>query len=193
MDEIVDPGFLIHKTCAQLSIAIGRDLADSLSIDYKPEDYGFVMAKAISDFRDEQVLETLLDMGVQIGPWLKEIDLFIVKANNWQQYYANTNITMDPMAAKFFNDQMAKLDQSFLLPSGLPNRPGFRHAIISPSLFDSYGSSIFPGISDLLHDYDKLNSTQQEVRVDELNRHVSDLRVVIKKAGDFLQPPETFL
>lgn len=193
VDEIVDPGFLIHKTCAQLSIAIGRDLADSLSIEYRPGDYGRIMVQAIADFNAEEVLQTLKDMGVKIGPWLREIDLFVAKANNWQQNYENTNITMDPMAAKFFNDQMAKLDQSFLLPNGLPGRPGFKHAIISPSMFDSYGSSIFPGISDLLHDYENLNSTQQVARVDELNRHVSDLRVVIKRAGDFLQPPQTFL
>ena len=38
-----------------------------------------------------------------------------------------------------------KLDRVFLLPQGLPDRPLYRHAIISPSKYDSYSAGSFPG------------------------------------------------
>ena len=51
---------------------------------------------------------------------------------------------------------MTKLDRAFLLPGGLPERPMYRHAVISTSQFDSYGAGIFPGVTDLLYGVDDI-------------------------------------
>ncbi len=61
----------------------------------------------------------------------------------------------------------------------------FRHAIISPSVHNKYGSGAFPGIVDLLYDLEKGNGDAAKNN-DLLARHVTDLIVVIKAAKDFI-------
>ncbi len=101
--------------------------------------------------------------------------------------------TLNPMLARALNDQMTKLDRAFLLPFGLPDRPEYRHSIISPSQFNTYGESTFPGILDLLYNFDRLEGEEREKRIHQLEKHVSDLMVVIKGAKDFLDDVSVIL
>ena len=73
------------------------------------------------------------------------------------------------------------------LKIGLPGRPIYSHAIMSPAKFDSYGSGYFPGIGDLLYDYETLTEDEKKVRVVTLKKHVSQLMVVILRAVDYLK------
>ena len=45
----------------------------------------------------------------------------------------------DPIRLRMMNDQIMMLERVFLLPMGLPGRPATRHALFSPSKFNSYG------------------------------------------------------
>ena len=56
------------------------------------------------------------------------------------------------------------------LKIGLPGRPVYSHAIMSPAKFDSYGSGYFPGIGDLLYDFDTLTEDEKKVRVVTLKK-----------------------
>ena len=69
------------------------------------------------------------------------------------------------------------------------NRTKERHALFSPSKFDLYSPSYFPGVEDLLHGIDKLSGEQLEARRKELKKHLSDLMIVIRGAIGFLQEP----
>ncbi len=65
--------------------------------------------------------------------------------------------------------------------------PCCSHAIISPSEFNSYGSSVFPGLTDLLYGFEDItNPVEKERRREDLSVHISDLMVLIKAAADFL-------
>ena len=61
--------------------------------------------------------------------------------------------------------------------------------MISPSKFNSYGASFFPGLGDLLFGLEDLDEASQEYedRVDQLERHVSDLLVMVKRARDYVK------
>ena len=59
--------------------------------------------------------------------------------------------------------------------------------IMSPAKFDLYGSGYFPGIGDLLSDYETLTEDEKKVRVVTLKKHVSQLMVVILRAVDHLK------
>ena len=72
---------------------------------------------------------------------------------------------------------------------GLPDRPEHRHAIFSPAKFNSYGSSTFPGIGDLLHQIETLTGDEATHRWEQIKRHVSDLMIIIHGATNFLQKP----
>ena len=45
----------------------------------------------------------------------------------------------DSLRLRMKNDQMMMLERIFLLPDGLPGRKNYRHALLSPSKFNSYG------------------------------------------------------
>ena len=64
-----------------------------------------------------------------------------------------------------------------------------RHALFSPSKFDLYSPSYFPGVEDLLHGIDELQGSQLEDRRKELRRHLSDLMIVIRGAASYLDEP----
>ena len=46
----------------------------------------------------------------------------------------------------------------------------------------------FPGILDLLHDYEELEEKERVERVLELRRHLSDLMILFRQAAAWLQP-----
>lgn len=186
MDEIIDPGFNTHATCSRLSLAIGRSLSDSIVQDLRPTEYATLMTQAVKDLQAE-VIPQLDSLGVETEWMIEQVTAFSRAATDWQALFDTQSTQDNPILSRMFNDQMMKLDRLFLLSDGLPGRPELRHAIISPSMFNSYGSSVFPGITDLLHGIDLLDSDTKAKRVRELEKHVSDLMILIKSAGDFLK------
>ena len=61
------------------------------------------------------------------------------------------------------NDRMIKVERAFIYSYGLPGRRLVRHVIFAPSKYNLYGSSSFPGVSDILF---KLHETKDEEQVD---------------------------
>ena len=82
------------------------------------------------------------------------------------------------------NDQMIKMERAFIYSYGLPGRRLVRHVIFAPSKYNLYGSSSFPGVSDILF---KLDETGDE---DEVDRQISIARQCILAAVDILTPYE---
>ena len=80
------------------------------------------------------------------------------------------------------NNQMINVERAFIYSYGLPGRRLVRHVIFAPSKYNSYGSSSFPGVSDILF---KLDETGDEAEVD---RQISIARQAILAAIDILTP-----
>ena len=53
----------------------------------------------------------------------------------------SAGIINEPLKLRMLNDQIMHLERVFLLPNGLPGRPDTRHALFSPSKFNSYGKT----------------------------------------------------
>lgn len=181
MDTLIDPDYKIHSTCSKLITYLGRDLADSLVHDFRPQEYANLMNDTVGD------LEKLNQVGVDPQYLIDQIYKFAAISDQWTSSFDSDYVKKNPMLTRIINSQMTRLDRLFLLPQGLPGRALYRHAIISPSKYDSYGSSVFPGISDLLHDIDSLSPDEFSARIEQLKRHVSDLMIVIKAAGNYLK------
>ena len=94
----------------------------------------------------------------------------------------------DPLKARMINDQIMKFERVWIMPKGLPGRETIRHAIFSPAKFNAYGGAAFPGISDLLHEVDKLEEKERTERFLELRKHLSDLMILFRQAASWLQP-----
>ena len=48
------------------------------------------------------------------------------------------------------------------------------------------GGSAFPGISDLLHEVNKLDAGDRQQRFKEIRKHLSDLMIVLQQAASWL-------
>ena len=54
---------------------------------------------------------------------------------------------------------MVNVEKAFIMAAGLPDRPITRHVVFAPSISNTYGSTSFPGITDLVT---KENKTEQD-------------------------------
>ena len=48
------------------------------------------------------------------------------------------------------------------------------------------GGAAFPGISDLLHEVEKLNEVENQERFKQIRKHLSDLMIVLRQAASWL-------
>ena len=61
------------------------------------------------------------------------------------------------------NNQIINVERAFIYSYGLPGRHLVRHVIFAPAKYNLYGSSSFPGVSDILFE---LHKTGEEDAVD---------------------------
>jgi len=185
IERIVDPDFKLLSLSTKMTLSLVRDFAENIVLDFDLEDYNTIM----EDFQNDAQVQKLLDLGIDISGLMDAIDQFENATKTWQSNLDENmeSISNSPLMAKYINDQMMNLDKAFLLDTGLPGRPIYSHAIMSPSKFDSYGSGYFPGIGDILYDYDSLSDEDQKNSLVTLEKHISQLMVVILRAVDHLK------
>ena len=102
------------------------------------------------------------------------------------------------------NDKLMLLERVFLLPQGLPDRLNVRNAMFSPSKQNSYGKiheriliivihwaflvgTSFPGVRDLMQDFDKLEEEEKTAVIERVKKHLSEIMTVFKQAKDWLE------
>ena len=101
------------------------------------------------------------------------------------------------------NDKLMLLERVFLLPQGLPDRTIYKNAIFSPSKFNNYGEiqlrpnlitkihllagSSFPGVRDLMHEFDKLDEDEKTAVITRVKKHLSEIMMVFRQAKGWLE------
>ena len=95
------------------------------------------------------------------------------------------------MAVRRVNDQLMQLERHFVDPHGLPNRPEYKsvghliylfcsiniyfmpsHIVFAPSLSDSYSSSSFSGLTDLLEAVGDQTEAQRPTEWAQIKQHL---------------------
>ena len=187
VDKLIDPGFSVHRTCAQTSVHMLLNLADSLMLPYSLQHFPDEMKSALKDMKEKKVSKTLEDNGATLQHLEDGVEKFSLAVEDYQQKIRTMDKT-NPVTIRVINDQMMQLERIFVFPGGLPGRPDVRHAVFAPSKFNKYGASAFPGIGDLLHEIDRLPNKEREERWEQIKRHISDLMIMVKSAEEFLRP-----
>ena len=77
---------------------------------------------------------------------------------------------------------MIQVERAFIYSYGLPGRRLVRHVVFAPSQFNSYGSSSFPGISDVLFNVKKTGEWE------EVKRQISIAAQAVLSAAQVLTP-----
>ena len=191
MNDIIDPGYKIHRTCAQTTLYALLSLADSALIPYNLTHFPTEMKIALSSFDKTNITRTLEANSIELKHLRNAVDEFDIESKKYMNMLKSEYSSQpDPFKLKMINDQMMQLERVFVLDGGLPERHDTRHAVYAPSKFNAYSGVGFPAISDLLYEFEKLESGTQDYqkRVKLIKKHVSDLMIVTKAATRFLKP-----
>ncbi|TRY76729.1 hypothetical protein TCAL_09217 [Tigriopus californicus] len=187
VDKIVDPGFKIYKTSTETMLSLTLSMSESQIIPYALERYPEAMQTTMKSFQDSNVSHLLEHNGASLTFLVQAIDEFETAVKDFVTRLRELD-TSNELQTRQINDQMMQLERVFIMPRGLPGRPDARHAIFAPAKFNSYGGSAFPGISDLIHEIEKLQGKALAQRWEQIKRHVSDLMILVRNAADFLKP-----
>jgi len=191
VDNFIDPGFKTHSTCSKLSIHMLLNMAESAFLPLTPRHIITEIRRGVDGMKEQKFPQILRENGAgdAFDLMLSAIEDFNSSASSWIQFrdkMKKESKTLSPLKLRALNDQIMLLERTFLLPEGLPGRASIRHALFSPSKFNSYGGAAFPGISDLLHEVDKLDTDQRKERFKDIQKHLSDLMIVLRQAASWL-------
>ena len=120
MEKLIDPGFKIHRTCAQTSIHVLLELADSAVLPYNLERFPKVMAETLDSFDTNNVTDALRKGGVTLKHIKDAVKEFSNATKSFMDELKTIQNEHDPMKLRIANDQMMQLERIFNLPSGLP-------------------------------------------------------------------------
>lgn len=71
------------------------------------------------------------------------------------------------------NRRLRDAERALLLPSGLPNRPWYRHAIYAPGQYTGYAAVVIPGINEAIEAHDVERAKQQIVALSQALRRAA--------------------
>ena len=148
------------------------------------------MKDAMESFKQNNITKKLEENDASLKFVQEAISEFELATLKFMAKLDDVKESQNPLELRIVNDQMMQLERVFLMPAGLPGRPESRNAIFAPAKFNQYAGSAFPGISDLLHEIDDLDDEAKSAQWKEIQRHVSDLMIMIQEAARFLNPVE---
>ncbi len=190
IDSIYDPGFKISALATQMAISTALKFADELILPFKHKGLVDFMRDKISEWEADGTANRLATNGASLDPLIGAIYTFEEAITDFETR-VNETCPKDRIAARRHNDQMMKVERVFIAEQGLPNRDDSRNVIYSPSKYNRYVASSFPGLSDLLFELDTLTDPAAiALKWEEIRRHVSDLFIAVRQAASYLRPFE---
>lgn len=182
LQGLIDPDFAYHLATTRLATRLLMNTADTLVLPFDVSKYGTSLSDSLSilkrnfdtEFRKNNI--TLNHMETAIQDYKKAADEFIKEKGNGTEEKSDIEL-------RDLNDRMVNVEKAFIYPYGLPNRPQTRHLVFAPSVTNSYGSTSFPGISDLMVATNKTQDDWQEIK-----RQVSIVYKAIYEATAALRP-----
>ena len=113
------------------------------------------------------------------------------QVRNWTETVETLDLT-NPILVRMLNDQMMEVEKAFLTPFGLPLQNSTNHVLFSARGSSHHGKVNFPGIINLLEEFDNLPTDDERQGWTEgwekLRRHVTEIYVFIKQASSILKP-----
>ena len=189
VDNIVDPGYKIHRACAQTSMYALMKMADSPLVPFNARLLPKSMQETLDTFERTNVTKTLKENGASLQYVKKAVMEFMTVCDEFMDMVErDDSLQKDPLRLRMVNDQLMHLDRTLLIDGGIPGRPSIRNAVFAPGKYNMYGGGGFPGIPDLLYDIDRLESEERKTRWKTIKKHVSDLMILIQAATKFLKP-----
>ncbi|XP_031556216.1 N-acetylated-alpha-linked acidic dipeptidase 2-like isoform X2 [Actinia tenebrosa] len=177
--KFVDPFFHTHLAVTKMWLTSVYLLAESPIIPFSLGDYVSVINGSVLKLKKDYGKQ-LDNQSISLEYLFKAVDKFSRGVKYMQTKIDNTQ-TNDTDALRTINDRLMGLEKTFLNPEGLPERPLYWHSIFAPSIFNSYASATFPGLSDAL----QLASRTGEWEL--VKTQLSHVIVAIEWAAQFME------
>ncbi|XP_053399226.1 N-acetylated-alpha-linked acidic dipeptidase 2-like [Mercenaria mercenaria] len=190
VDELIDPGFVLHTTIGKMSGELLRDLADSKIIPFNMSDYGLFLDHYTYAL-EKNATKEIIDYKLNITELHMVIDLYKEEASNFHKMVDGIN-TNNPVDVRTINDQMIQIERTFLDPASLPGRSQiYRHLIHSTPQYSAFPEASFPGIEDAIFKLRREGNNQPDL-IRELQHHFSVLVFTIQSAAYSLKDSTAF-
>uniref|UniRef100_K1QFW2 Aminopeptidase NAALADL1 n=1 Tax=Magallana gigas TaxID=29159 RepID=K1QFW2_MAGGI len=189
VDEFMDRGFKCHRASGQVWAEVARNLADSLVIPFKIQDYANKLRDGVEEL-DRNLGSLMRRNGIQTDLLYEATDLFAAEVASFQKR-VDTVDRKNPFAVRCINDQIMLMERAFIDPEGLPGRPLARHIVFAESSTDSYSSATFPGLVDGMFEIE--GGTDEERRWEIVKKHFSVVLHTIDSAISTLRDVSSFM
>jgi N-acetylated-alpha-linked acidic dipeptidase len=165
MEKFGDPEFLSHATAARLYTVIAMRAAGADVVPLRFVPYGIALRDHVDELRlihvrrarqadpkqaqsprEFEGLESLVQTIHEFQLEAEELD------GVTEALSACDHVGEDKLAA--LNEALMRVERTFLLDTGLPDRPWFKHAIYAPGLTTGYAAWPMPAIRQALEDND---------------------------------------
>ncbi|CAN8016872.1 unnamed protein product [Ixodes persulcatus] len=146
-----DPGLHSLATVVKVVGMVLLKLLDSLQLPMHAGDYADQIRRDYATFEGSYA-PVLEDHAIDLEPITKALVQFEQAASSFHDNYEGMNKNNLLLALQEYNDRLVQLERAFLLPSGYPHHPHFRHVIYGPSSDGSYQGVLFPHLTAAIED-----------------------------------------
>ncbi|KAL8914942.1 MAG: hypothetical protein Q9171_000569 [Xanthocarpia ochracea] len=164
MNLFGDPGFQYHKSLAQIWALLIIDMADRPLLPFDMNVYAREVAKYVNDL-DKYIRSKAAKSSpaIDLSSLKSASNDFVINAKRFEDWGAAWETTVrksggfeaNTLARQRLahNTKMADFETKLLdVDGGLPGREQFKHIIFAPQLWDTYGTSYFPGVRDAVEE-----------------------------------------
>ena len=182
LQGLIDPKFEYHLATTRMASRLLMNAADTFVLPLDVSQYITSLNDSLTTLKFKYGAElkqnniTLDGIEGAIQEYRKAAEKF--KKENESAMNVKSDIEL-----RDFNDRMVNVEKAFIYPYGLPNQPYTRHLVFAPSITNSYGTTSFPGISDLMVATNKTSDDWQEIK-----RQISIVYKAISEATAALLP-----
>ena len=187
MANILDPGFVYHKSVAELwgAIALGVASPKFLSQAMDVEEVGRALKEGYDIVRTKH--GHILDReNITTIPLFRFINKYIQTAKKFNSMVANlTSTSVDPITTRIINDQIITVEKAFIDFAGIPRRHWQKNVVFGTNIESAYSGWIYPGVLEALFDFETADDKLQ--RIDEIRKQLSVISHVINSAASVLE------
>jgi N-acetylated-alpha-linked acidic dipeptidase len=165
-----DPTFIYLREMAQIFGLEVLHMADAPVLPYDYVTYGKEIMAYLDTAKDKAAVEKLNKL--DFVPVQMAAEQFLKAAEVVHQKQLSSGADSES-----FNRILRQVESDFLLPSGLPERPWYRHAIFAPGEYTGYAAVVIPGVNEAISDKNESRAQEQLAQLTQaLHRATSTLK-----------------
>jgi N-acetylated-alpha-linked acidic dipeptidase len=169
-----DPTFIYLREMAQIFGLEVLHMADAPVLPYDYVTYGHEITGYLDSAKNKATTDNLNKL--DFASALQAAQRFVQAAEVVRQ--KQLSVTANP---EKLNAALRKVESDLLLPSGLPERPWYRHAIFAPGQYTGYAAVVIPGVNEAIDEGNEHRAQEQLLQLTQaLNRAASTLETAME-------------